>query len=63
MLTTEEKARRLRDIAAEVERCRQCDLYKHALRGVPGEGDPDAAVMLIGEAPGWHENQQGRPRD
>jgi uracil-DNA glycosylase family 4 len=61
MLTPEEKQRRLREVAAEVERCQRCALYKHALRGVPGEGDPNAAVMLIGEAPGWHENQQGRP--
>jgi DNA polymerase len=60
-LTTEEKRQGLQEIAAEVQRCRQCALYKHALKGVPGEGDPNAAVMLIGEAPGWHENQQGRP--
>jgi DNA polymerase len=59
--TTEAKRQGLHEIAAEVQRCRQCALYKHALRGVPGEGDPNAAVMLIGEAPGWHENQQGRP--
>lgn len=61
MATSEEKQQRLREIAAEVQRCQRCDLYKHALKGVPGEGDPNAAVMLIGEAPGWHENQQGRP--
>jgi DNA polymerase len=60
-LSREEKERRLREIAQEVQRCQQCDLYKHALKGVPGEGDPDATVMFIGEAPGWHENQQGRP--
>jgi len=28
---------------------------------VPGEGAEDAEVMFIGEAPGWHEDQQGRP--
>lgn len=58
---TAEKEQALRAIAAEVQRCEKCVLYKHALKGVPGEGDPNAAVMLIGEAPGWHENQQGRP--
>ena len=51
----------LEDVAAQVRQCRSCSLYKGALKGVPGEGDPDAEVMLIGEAPGWHENQQGRP--
>jgi uracil-DNA glycosylase len=60
-LTLEYKAARLRDIGAEVQDCRNCDLYKHALKGVPGEGDPNAEIMLIGEAPGFHENQQGRP--
>ncbi len=60
-MTREEKEQRLREIAAEVERCQKCILYRHALRGVPGEGDPDAKIMFIGEAPGWHENQQGRP--
>jgi DNA polymerase len=28
---------------------------------VPGEGREDAEIMFIGEAPGWHEDQQGRP--
>ena len=28
---------------------------------MPGEGHPNAEVMFIGEGPGWHENQQGRP--
>ncbi|HEU5317336.1 MAG TPA: uracil-DNA glycosylase [Chloroflexota bacterium] len=60
-LTVEAKSQALREIAAEVSRCTRCDLYKHALKGVPGEGDPNADVMLIGEAPGYHENQQGRP--
>jgi uracil-DNA glycosylase len=59
--TTEEKRQALEEIAAEVRRCQRCPLYKGALKGVPGEGDPDAEVMLVGEAPGWHENQQGRP--
>jgi DNA polymerase len=28
---------------------------------VPGEGAPDAEVMVVGEAPGRHEDEQGRP--
>jgi len=46
-----------RDIAV----CQQCDLYKYATRAVPGEGAESAEIMFIGEAPGWHEDQQGRP--
>ena len=30
-------------------------------RAVPGEGDPAADLMFVGEAPGYHEDQQGRP--
>jgi uracil-DNA glycosylase family 4 len=58
---TAEKQQALEEVAAQVRQCRNCALYKGALKGVPGEGDPDAEVMLIGEAPGWHEDQQGRP--
>ncbi len=60
-LTRDAKAELLRELADEVKHCQKCPLYKTALRGVPGEGDPDAEILLIGEAPGWHENQQGRP--
>jgi DNA polymerase len=28
---------------------------------VPGEGDPDAEIMIVGEAPGKNEDEQGRP--
>jgi uracil-DNA glycosylase family 4 len=51
----------LEQIAAEVSVCPKCPLAKGRLKAVPGEGPPDARVMLIGEAPGYHENQQGRP--
>ena len=60
-LELQARAQTLREIALEVGACTRCDLYKHALKGVPGEGDPNADVLLIGEAPGFHENQQGRP--
>ncbi|HEX2033744.1 MAG TPA: uracil-DNA glycosylase [Chloroflexota bacterium] len=61
MPTSGTKDEALEAIAAEVRRCQNCDLYKHALKGVPGEGSSTADVMLVGEAPGFHENQQGRP--
>jgi DNA polymerase len=38
-----------------------CSLSQHRTRVVPGEGPEDAEVLFIGEAPGWHEDQQGRP--
>ncbi|MFO7773854.1 MAG: uracil-DNA glycosylase [Dehalococcoidia bacterium] len=45
----------------EIEACQDCELAKHRTRAVPGEGAEDADLLFIGEAPGWHEDQQGRP--
>ena len=51
----------LEQVAAQVRVCTKCDLYKGTKNGVPGEGDPHAEVMLIGEAPGFNEDRLGRP--
>ncbi|MFC3167400.1 UdgX family uracil-DNA binding protein [Paracoccus fontiphilus] len=42
-------------------RCTRCDLCHAATQTVWGEGDPAAALMIVGEAPGDHEDLQGRP--
>jgi DNA polymerase len=41
--------------------CRGCDLYREATQAVMGSGDPDAAVMLLGEQPGDREDVAGEP--
>ena len=51
----------LHDIAREVSSCTRCPLYSSALNPVPGEGNPDADFVCVGEAPGQNEDQQGRP--
>jgi uracil-DNA glycosylase family 4 len=51
----------LAEIAAEVNHCTACELHKGRTRAVPGEGPLDAEIMFIGEAPGFNEDQQGRP--
>jgi uracil-DNA glycosylase family 4 len=51
----------LEEIAAAVARCRRCDLYLTALNPVPGEGNPHARLVCVGEAPGAVEDQTGRP--
>ncbi len=48
-------------LAAEVARCTRCLLHQGRTRAVPGEGPENAEIMFIGEAPGFHEDQQGRP--
>jgi DNA polymerase len=54
-------AETLDQIGAEVRACRLCKLCQTRTVGVPGEGIPTAEVMFIGEGPGFHEDQQGRP--
>ncbi len=51
----------LSELYREIALCRQCEIAKHRTRVVPGEGAEDAGILFIGEAPGWHEDQQGRP--
>lgn len=51
----------LSQLYQEIEHCQDCELAKHRTRVVPGEGAENASLFFIGEAPGWHEDQQGRP--
>jgi uracil-DNA glycosylase family 4 len=51
----------LQQIASEIVVCPKCELARTRTKAVPGEGNANARVMLIGEGPGWHEDQQGRP--
>ncbi len=45
----------------QVRACTKCDLSKGRTNAVPGEGPENAAILFIGEAPGFHEDRQGRP--
>ncbi len=51
----------LSQLNEEIARCQDCDLARHRSQTVPGEGSEKAAILFVGEAPGWHEDQQGRP--
>ncbi|MFH2104598.1 MAG: uracil-DNA glycosylase [Chloroflexota bacterium] len=51
----------LAQIAKEVSSCTNCTLHHSRKNSVPGEGPATAEIMLIGEGPGFHENEQGRP--
>ncbi len=48
-------------VATEVRACRDCPLHKSRKNAVPGEGSGVSGIYFIGEAPGFHENEQGRP--
>lgn len=59
--SVQEKEALLDEIAAEIRVCTRCELHRTRTNSVPGEGPADARIMFIGEAPGWNEDQQGRP--
>ena len=54
-------ARALDDLRHEVATCTRCALHETRTQAVFGEGDPSADLMFVGEAPGYHEDQQGKP--
>jgi len=55
------KAELIEKIADEVRVCVKCPLFKGRSNAVPGEGNIDASVMFVGEAPGYWEDVKGLP--
>ncbi len=51
----------MKEVASEVMACRKCGLWKKRKNPVPGEGNLNADVMFIGEAPGYWEDMKGKP--
>jgi len=58
---TDDRRRAFDDLRREVEGCARCVLAETRTRAVFGEGDPDAELMFVGEAPGRDEDLQGYP--
>ena len=56
-----ESEKTLMEIAQQISSCKNCSLAETRKHPVPGEGPANAEIMLIGEGPGFHENEQGRP--
>ena len=59
-LSLKNKEKELERIAREIENCKECKRGKVGM-AVPGEGDADANIVFIGEAPGKQEAATGRP--
>ena len=62
------KERTLPALRNAVQKCRGCDLYRHATQAVFGELEtgrsatkPKVSIMMIGEQPGDSEDREGRP--
>jgi len=56
-----EKQRKINDLRVKIAKCTRCSLHQTRTNTVPGEGDVDAKVMFIGEAPGKNEDLKGKP--
>jgi uracil-DNA glycosylase len=56
-----ERAAALREYAEQTATCTRCALAKGRTQVVFGSGSPNADLMFVGEAPGFHEDQQGVP--
>jgi len=59
-MTVQQKQKTLAAVAKEIERCKSCRRGKVGLP-VPGEGNANADIVFIGEAPGKTEAETGRP--
>jgi len=55
------KQERMENLRAEVEACSRCGLCSNAKNRVIGEGNLDARIFFVGEAPGRKEDEQGKP--
>lgn len=51
----------LQEVSRQVSACMRCNLHFSRKNAVPGEGPSNASILFIGEGPGFHENEQGRP--
>lgn len=60
-MTADEKKKTLEEIAKEIIATGGGPLATLGVNPVPGEGNASAEIMFIGEAPGFHENEQKRP--
>jgi len=59
MMNNREQA--LETIHTQIWTCTRCPLHVGRTHAVPGDGPANATLMFIGEAPGFHEDQQGIP--
>ncbi len=59
--TMSSKEEKLKEIEKKILECKRCELYKYVRNKVPGEGNPNAKIVFVGEAPGEEEDKQGRP--
>jgi DNA polymerase len=61
VLTHHDKGKRLQALERRIKACNACVLHEGRTQAVPGAGNPNAQIMIVGEAPGRNEDEQGQP--
>ncbi|MEM2927547.1 MAG: type-4 uracil-DNA glycosylase [Nitrososphaerota archaeon] len=51
----------IEEISKEIRKCKKCRLHLSRKNPVPGEGNINSSILIIGEAPGYFEDIQGKP--
>src|SRR6056297_2494154 len=51
----------LNELNNQIKNCQKCNLHETRSNSVPGQGNPNADIMFVGEAPGFNEDKQGIP--
>ena len=57
----EDVKEKMEELSLKIKSCNKCPLYENRKNAVPGEGEWKNRIMLIGEAPGFNEDEQARP--
>ncbi|MCD6483037.1 MAG: uracil-DNA glycosylase [Candidatus Aenigmarchaeota archaeon] len=56
-----DKQQLMEELEEKIKVCKACSLWQNRTNAVPGEGNLNAKIMLIGLGPGYWEDQKGRP--
>jgi len=59
-LITQDKLERLMNLNERIRTCMRCELWKTRTQAITGEGNPNSALMIIAQAPGYREDEEGR---
>ena len=57
----DDPSRSLEEFHSSIRNCKKCSLHRTRTHVVFGKGNPEAKIMLVGEAPGREEDREGRP--
>ncbi len=60
-IAVEKQSINLEELKEKYKDCKKCPLWRGRIKFVYGEGNPNAEIMIVGEAPGANENYQGKP--